>query len=107
VPAETVEAAMSAGTTRWQLMRSVQLPLAKPSIMMGINQTTMMVLAGIIIAGLIGAGGLGIEAVRGLTRNEVGLGLEAGIAIVLLGIVLDRITQAFGREGGHRAASTT
>lgn len=96
VPAETVEAARSQGATRWQLLRTVQLPLAKPTILMGVNQTTMMVLAGIIIAGLIGAGGLGIEAVRGLTRGEIGRGVVAGLAIVLLGIVLDRITQSLG-----------
>ena len=96
VSAETVEAARSQGATRWQLLRTVQLPLAKPAILMGVNQTTMMVLAGVIIAGLIGAGGLGIEAVRGLTRGEIGRGVEAGLAIVLVGIVLDRITQALG-----------
>jgi glycine betaine/proline transport system permease protein len=96
VPAETVEAARSQGATRWQLLRTVQLPLARPAILMGVNQTTMMVLAGIIIAGLIGAGGLGIEAVRGLTRSEIGRGAVAGIAIVLFGIMLDRITQALG-----------
>lgn len=96
VSAEAVEAARSQGATRWQLLRTVQLPLAKPTILMGVNQTTMMVLAGIIIAGLIGAGGLGIEAVRGLTRGEIGRGVVAGLAIVLLGIVLDRITQSLG-----------
>jgi glycine betaine/proline transport system permease protein len=96
VSVETVEAARSQGASRWQLLRTVQLPLAKPAILMGVNQTTMMVLAGIIIAGLIGAGGLGIEAVNGLTRGEIGRGVEAGLAIVLLGIVLDRITQSLG-----------
>ncbi len=96
VPEEAVEAARSQGATRWQLLRTVQLPLARPTILMGVNQTTMMVLAGIIIAGLIGAGGLGIEAVRGLTRGDIGRGVEAGLAIVLLGIVLDRITQSLG-----------
>jgi ABC-type proline/glycine betaine transport system permease subunit len=82
--------------TRWQLLRTVQLPLARPSILMGVNQTTMMVLAGVIIAGLIGAGGLGIEAVRGLTRSEIGRGAVAGFSIVLLGIIIDRITQSLG-----------
>lgn len=94
VAVDVVEAARSQGATRGQLLRTVQLPLARPTILTGVNQTTMMVLAGIIIAGLIGAGGLGIEAVRGLTRGEVGRGVEAGLAIVLLGIVLDRITQS-------------
>jgi glycine betaine/proline transport system permease protein len=112
VPEETVEAARSQGATRWQLLRTVQLPLAKPAILMGVNQTTMMVLAGIIIAGLIGAGGLGIEAVRGLTRSEIGRGVEAGLAIVLLGMVLDRITQSLGgasqeaRETGRATLKT-
>ncbi len=96
VSPETVEAARSQGATRWQLLRTVQVPMARPAIFLGINQTTMMVLAGVIIAGLIGAGGLGIEAVRGLTRGEIGRGVEAGLAIVLVGIVLDRITQSLG-----------
>jgi len=104
-PSETVEAARSTGATTWQLLRTVQLPQAKPQIMLGVNQTTMMALASIVIAGLIGAGGLGIEAVRGLTRAEYGLGITAGLAIVLLGIVLDRITQALGtRDEATRAS---
>ncbi len=98
VPTESVEAARSTGATTWQLLRTVQLPQARPQIMLGVNQTTMMSLASIVIAGLIGAGGLGIEAVRGLTRSEWGLGAAAGLAIVLLGIVLDRITQALGSD---------
>lgn len=104
-PAETVEAARSAGATTWQLLRSVQLPHARPQIMLGVNQTTMMSLASIVIAGLIGAGGLGIEAVRGLTRSEYGLGIVAGLAIVLLGIVLDRITQALGSDDEKERAT--
>lgn len=97
LPAETVEAARSAGTTPWQLLTKVQLPLAKPSIMLGVNQTILMVLAGVIIAGLVGSTGLGLEVVFGLTRTEIGRGVEAGVSIVLLGVVLDRITQAYGR----------
>jgi glycine betaine/proline transport system permease protein len=95
-PAETVEAARSTGATTPQLLRTVLLPQAKPQIMLGVNQTTMMALASIVIAGLIGAGGLGFQAVLGLTRSEYGIGIVAGLAIVLLGIVLDRLTQALG-----------
>lgn len=96
VPSDTVEAARSNGATTVQLLRTVLLPGAAPQIMLGVNQTTMMALASIVIAGLIGAGGLGFQAVLGLTRSEYGLGVVAGLAIVLLGIVLDRLTQAFG-----------
>ncbi len=96
VPEDTVEAARSTGATTPQLLRTVLLPQAKPQIMLGVNQTTMMALASIVIAGLIGAGGLGFQAVLGLTRSEYGLGIVAGLAIVLLGIVLDRLTQALG-----------
>lgn len=105
VSSDTVEAARSTGTTTWQLLRTVQLPQAKPQIMLGVNQTTMMSLASIVIAGLIGAGGLGIDAVRGLTRAEYGLGITAGLAIVLLGIVIDRITQALGTQDEATRAS--
>lgn len=99
VDAGTVEAARSQGATRGQLLRTVQLPLARPTILMGINQTTMMVLAAVIIAGLVGAGGLGLEAVIGLARGEFGRGIRAGLAIVLLGVLIDRILQALaGRE---------
>ncbi len=98
VPGSLVEAARSTGATRWQLLRTLQLPVARPQILLGVNQTIMMALASIVIAGLIGAGGLGFETVLGLTRGEVGRGFEAGLVIVLLGILLDRITQALGSD---------
>jgi glycine betaine/proline transport system permease protein len=98
LPDETIEAARATGCTPGQLLRTVQLPLARPQILLGVNQTIMMALASIVIAGLIGAGGLGIETVLALTRGEVGRGVEAALAIVLLGIVLDRITQSFGSD---------
>jgi glycine betaine/proline transport system permease protein len=95
VDPSAVEAARSFGSTRSQTIAKVQLPLALPSIMLGVNQMIMMVLAMVIIAGLVGSGALGLEAVTGLRRVQTGRGLEAGLAIVILAIVLDRITQAW------------
>ena len=98
VAPETVEAARSFGSTRGQTLAKVQLPLALPTIMAGVNQMIMMVLAMVIIAGLVGGAGLGLEAVTGLARNETGRGIEAGLAIVILAISLDRMTQGWARR---------
>jgi len=98
VPADRVEAAVAFGATDGQLLRKVQLPLAKPSIMLGVNQTIMMVLSVVIIAGLIGGGGLGLLVLQGL-NHDPGAGLVAGLCILLLAIVIDRITQAMGQPG--------
>ena len=96
VPMSARESAISFGATPMQELRKVQLPLAVRSIMLGLNQVIMMVLAMVIVAALIGAGALGLETVYGLTKSEIGRGVAGGVAIVALAIVLDRITQAWG-----------
>lgn len=94
VPAATIEAATSFGSTSRQRLAKVELPLAAPQIMMAVNQTIMLVLAMVVIAGLVGGGGLGLETVRALRRSDaVGRGFEAGMAIVALAFILDRVTQ--------------
>jgi glycine betaine/proline transport system permease protein len=104
VPAERVEAAVSFGATKGQVLRKVQLPLARPSILLGVNQTIMMVLSVVIIAALIGGGGLGLEVLRGL-NHDPGRGMVAGICILLLAIVIDRITQAMGQPTARKEPS--
>ncbi|MCI5148364.1 MAG: proline/glycine betaine ABC transporter permease [Candidatus Electrothrix sp. MAN1_4] len=96
VDQEVVEAAESFGAAPREVLFGVQLPLALPSIMAGVNQTTMMALAMVVIASMIGASGLGEEVLLGIQRLDVGRGTEAGVAIVALAVVLDRITQGYG-----------
>ncbi len=98
-----VEAADAFGSTTWQTLRHVQIPLALPSIMLGINQTIMMVLAMVIIAGLVGAGGLGFEVVDAMQNNRMGASVESGLAIVVMAIVLDRITQSWAQRQAEAA----
>lgn len=98
VPGETIEAAKAFGASRWNLLLDVQLPLARPSIMVGINQTTMMALAMVVIGSMIGNRGLGMEALLSINRVDIGKGFEAGLAIVFLAIVIDRITNAFAHS---------
>lgn len=95
---ELVEAALAFGATDWQVLRKVQFPLAMPSIMAGLNQTIMMALSMVVIAALIGAGGLGNPVVQGLNTLEIGMATVGGLAIVLLAMVLDRITQGIGQK---------
>lgn len=95
---EVMEAVNAFGANRWQQLFGVQLPLALPSIMAGINQTTMMALSMVVIASMIGARGLGEDVLVGIQTLNVGKGLEAGLAIVILAVVIDRITQAYGRS---------
>jgi len=97
VDREVMEAVNAFGASRWQQLFGVQLPLALPSIMAGVNQTTMMALSMVVIASMIGARGLGEDVLVGIQTLNIGLGLEAGLAIVILAVVIDRITQAYGR----------
>ncbi len=98
VAPDTVEAAEAFGSTSFQTLYKIQIPLAMPAIMLGINQVIMLVLAMVIIAGLVGGGGLGLEAVIGLAKNQTGRGIEAGLAIVILAMIMDRITQAWAKK---------
>ena len=95
---ELVEAALAFGATPWQVLRKVQFPLAMPSVMAGLNQTIMMALSMVVIAALIGAGGLGNPVVQGLNTLEIGLATIGGLSIVLLAMVLDRITQGMSQK---------
>jgi glycine betaine/proline transport system permease protein len=98
VDQEVVEAFTAFGSTRRQLLFGVQIPLAMPTIMAGINQTTMMALSMVVIASMIGAGGLGYQVLQGIQRLEISRGLLAGLAIVFLAIIFDRIAQAYGKR---------
>ena len=98
VDPEIVEATRAFGASTGQQLWSVQVPLALPSIMAGVNQTTMMALSMVVIASMIGAGGLGYQVLQGIQRLEVSRGLLAGLGIVLLAVIFDRIAQAFGRR---------
>ena len=102
VAAETVEAGRAFGCTGVQLLLKIQLPLARPSIMAGVNQTIMMALAMVVIASMIGAAGLGLEVLRGIERLDVGRGFMAGFAIVIVAVIIDRISQAFGKSGNNQ-----
>ncbi len=98
VPPESVEASQMFGATPRQTMLGVRIPLAAATIMAGINQVIMMVLAMVIISGLVGGGALGFETISAVKNSEIGLGFEVGLAIVLMAVVLDRSTQAIGRR---------
>jgi glycine betaine/proline transport system permease protein len=93
VPPAPVEAAQAFGASRMQVLAKVKVPLARDSIMLGVNQGIIMVLAVVVIGGLVGSGALGDLVARGLQRNEFGLGVVASLAILALGIALDRVTQ--------------
>ncbi len=96
VDREVVEAGQAFGASPWRILRQIQLPLAMPTIMAGINQVIMLSLSMVVIAGMVGAGGLGAQVVASLNRIDVALGFEAGLAVVILAIFLDRLTAALG-----------
>jgi glycine betaine/proline transport system permease protein len=98
VSEELIEAANAFGSTPSQKLFKVQLPLAKNTIMAGVNQTIMLSLSMVVIASMIGADGLGVEVFRAVTRNEAGQGFASGLAIVILAMILDRITQALNKK---------
>ncbi len=98
VPEESIEASRTFGATPRQTLFGVRIPLAAPTIMAAINQVIMMVLAMVIIAGFVGGGALGFETIRALTRSDFGLGFEVGLALVLMAMILDRYTQAWGER---------
>jgi glycine betaine/proline transport system permease protein len=98
VSREMVEASISFGSTPWQMLTKVQLPQALPTIMTGINQTTMMALAMVVIASMVGASGLGMEVLVAINRMDIARGFEAGVSIVILAVIIDRITQAIGQR---------
>ncbi|MBC8207612.1 MAG: proline/glycine betaine ABC transporter permease [Desulfobulbaceae bacterium] len=95
---ELIEAAQAFGATRGQVLRRVQIPLAMPTIMAGLNQTIMMALSMVVIASLIGAGGLGSPVTRGLNTLDIGQAVIGGLGIVLMAIILDRITQGMAQK---------
>ena len=104
LPEETIEAAESFGLTQRQMLLKVKVPLAMPTIMAGVNQTTLMALAMIVIGSLVGAPGLGFDVLQALGRLEPGNALLAGLGIVMLAIIIDRVTQAIARKRQAAAA---
>jgi glycine betaine/proline transport system permease protein len=95
---ELVEAAQAFGATNWQVLIRVQIPLAMPTILAGLNQTIMMALSMVVIAALIGAGGLGSPVILGLNTLDIGRAVIGGLSIVLMAIVLDRVTQSMAQQ---------
>jgi ABC-type proline/glycine betaine transport system permease subunit len=101
VDREIVEAGSAFGASPGRILRQIQLPLALPTIMTGVNQIIMLSLSMVVIAAMVGAGGLGQDIVQALQRIDVGLGFEAGLSVVILAIILDRVTNALGGLQQH------
>ena len=104
VDSETVEAGEAFGATPWQILRGIQLPLAVPTIMAGVNQVIMLALSMAVVAGMVGADGLGKEVVQAISTQNLPLGVEAGLGVVILAVYLDRLTAALGSPGEYRTS---
>lgn len=104
VDAEVVEAGEAFGASPMKVLTRIQVPLALPTIMAGVNQVIMLALSMVVIAGMVGAGGLGAVVFRGVTRLDVGLGFEGGLSVVIMAVFLDRITAAFGQRASRRVS---
>jgi len=104
VDREVVEAGEAFGAKPFTILRRVQIPLALPTIMTGVNQVIMLALSMVVISGMVGAGGLGAVIFRGVTRLDVGLGFEGGLSVVVIAVFLDRITAAFGDRASRRVS---
>ena len=102
VDPEAVEAGEAFGASPQKILWDVKLPLALPSIMSGVNQVIMLALSMLVTAGIVGAGGLGSVVYQGVTRLDIGLGFEGGIAVVVLAIFLDRISASLGKKANKR-----
>jgi len=102
VPRELVECAEAFGSNRWQRLVKLELPLATPTLMAGVNQTVMLALSMVVIAAMIGAKGLGGEVWKAIQRLQMGAGFEAGIGIVIVAIILDRVLQKVGDRTKHQ-----
>ncbi|EDS77514.1 glycine betaine transport system permease protein opuAB [Clostridium botulinum C str. Eklund] len=96
VPKELEEVGKSFGFNSIEMLYKIRIPLALPSIMAGINQSIMMALSMVVVASMIGTRGLGSQVLSGIQRNDIGVGFEAGLAVVILAIILDRITRRLG-----------
>lgn len=103
VDKEVVEAGQAFGSSPWRILRQIQIPLATPTIMAGINQVIMLTLSMVVIAGMVGAGGLGGQVVQALNRIDTALGFDAGISVVILAIYLDRMTATLGKSSNRSA----
>lgn len=102
VDKEMTEAALSYGSTPWQTLYEVQIPMAKETILGGINQTVMLNLSMTVIGGMIGAGGLGLEVIRSVQRVDIPSGIDSGLSVVFVAVIIDRILQSLGKPKARK-----